>query len=795
MLLESVYRKILLEGSRDNLLLPVMQQYGINMSLSQFKQVMLRKLAMAGIRNLSLGGNFYLLGAIMYYLNGDLTENTPAIFDQNRSDNPDEWKDVFKREICIRLNALILILRNSYIDSLGSNMEQPEDFGSLPLNKLLKKYNSKINKALGITKNNKEGFLTSDTTAGQNYTYEIITSYKQCTKYQKYTDWCVTWGEQHYNGYTIEARNDAGKPAHFIIFKMNGFENVPCVKEPEKWIDDPNYAYPKPQDTYGNSLIALLQDNASPDPIYITSRWNHGDGSTVGDCEADHAYSTDEFLNIIGCDSSIFTKVYNEWATQTGAEANSNSRMEKMNYLRKFKYAQMCINNGNTVENIFGKKIKPLATGKKGRVTTALVYVTPDENSTNAYISFYDRGKIYYDDYLIKYDNMWRADCLDYFLSSYKGMDNPIMLTAGGYGKPLSIYSPKFRKFLNLGGITSFPKYDYSLANGDVNDRKYKTIGMTSSQVAIIDMEKLEPAVVADNGSPWFEDIQFMWEDSQKKSRKNKYTYLVEIYNNDYRQLLLTYDSAANEKYIFDIKTGTYSNVADATDIADGFNLETEYAGSDKRLPGHVLLTRINEEHYSWVDEVYRTTSYAYFNLATKQLLTIGGYNVFSDVKYHSNVVGVTIDKFTYGEDARYQCFYHDLKIGKDITLNGEPLLVKNFFVYLDEIGHEYADDYFRPGTLYVAIGTENGWKHCFIYNPITHSLLSHNGEYLFDTGGYEDRRKGHLIAADGSEITLTTPEKDAVKHEYAMQQAAENFKRKFATLLEQMNKYNSNLY
>jgi hypothetical protein len=73
--------------------------------------------------------------------------------------------------------------------------------------------------------------------------------------------------------------------------------------------------------------------------------------------------------------------------------------MEKMNYLRKFKYAQMCINNGNTVESIFGKKIKPLATGKKGRITTALVYLTQDENSTNAYVSFYDRGKIYYDDY------------------------------------------------------------------------------------------------------------------------------------------------------------------------------------------------------------------------------------------------------------------------------------------------------------------------------------------------------------------------------------------------------------
>ena len=112
MTLKSIYRKILLEGSRDNALIPVMQQYGIDMSLSQFKQVMLRKLTGNGLRNLSLGGNFYLLGAIMYYLNGDLTENTPEIFNPNRDENPDKWEDKFKRDVCYRLNALIYILRN-----------------------------------------------------------------------------------------------------------------------------------------------------------------------------------------------------------------------------------------------------------------------------------------------------------------------------------------------------------------------------------------------------------------------------------------------------------------------------------------------------------------------------------------------------------------------------------------------------------------------------------------------------------------------------------------------------------
>ena len=80
------------------------------------------------------------------------------------------------------------MFRNHHIDSLGTSWEQPEDFGNLPLDKLLKKYKSKIDKALGITKSKTSNVsMDNSTNAGQNYTYEVITSYEQCTKYHRYT--------------------------------------------------------------------------------------------------------------------------------------------------------------------------------------------------------------------------------------------------------------------------------------------------------------------------------------------------------------------------------------------------------------------------------------------------------------------------------------------------------------------------------------------------------------------------------------------------------------------------------
>ena len=366
-------KTLLREGARDRALeqfMPLLQKRGINMSISQLKEFLLNKFVTEGnIHNLSLESNYYLLGVARYYFNGDLTTNKRLnILYRNVTDR-------FIPEICQRLDALILILRNAYIDSVGTTWEQPEDFGTLSMQQLLRKYNSKINKALGIdTKKEKEEEpeeqqpeINNDYTAGNNYTYEILYSYEDAKKYNLATTpgaWCITYGEQHYNNYIKRNKRYGG--IHYVVFRQNGYEKIPRREERDKWKRGPE-GLPKPQDTYGNSLICVLQRNDCPEPTFITSRWNHGSGFSL---EADHAYTKEEFLNVIGCDNSVLERAYEQWKQTVGyinekkkadnSEERSVARMERLTVLRGLKYAQMLINGG---ANPFTLKVNGLKIG------------------------------------------------------------------------------------------------------------------------------------------------------------------------------------------------------------------------------------------------------------------------------------------------------------------------------------------------------------------------------------------------------------------------------------------------
>ena len=177
------------EGARDNMLavyIPLFQKRGIDVNVSKLKQFLLNKFVTeAGIRQLSERSNYYLAGVARYYFNGDLTSNTRlnALYPR--------FKDNFNHEVCERLNALIKILRLSYIDSVGTQFEQPEDFGTLSLKQLFRKYNKKINQELGIDDSNnagENGEVNNDTSAGKSYTYDILYSFEDAKKYYKYTE-------------------------------------------------------------------------------------------------------------------------------------------------------------------------------------------------------------------------------------------------------------------------------------------------------------------------------------------------------------------------------------------------------------------------------------------------------------------------------------------------------------------------------------------------------------------------------------------------------------------------------
>jgi hypothetical protein len=327
----------------------LLNKRGIDANVSQLKQFMLRKLVNeAGMHNLSLRSNFYLVGAVRYYFNGDLTDNKRLnVFFP-------KFTDRFKQDICQRLDALIGILRDSYIDSVGEKWEQPEDFGTLSIDRLLRKYRKKIDVALGITNKEVDSVQSQqpdDVSAGKKYDYEILYSYDDARKYQEPThpgSWCITYGQNHYNSYIKNLK------IHYVVFRQHGYESIPRRV-------GPGFTKQKPHDAYGNSLICVLQSNSSPEPVYITSRWNHGSTSdrTQG-TEADHAYTKEEFLNVIGCDESVLVRAYNQWKankTRKKHDENGNKRQDVKDAVRQLKYAQMRLNNGENPIDVFEKRI------------------------------------------------------------------------------------------------------------------------------------------------------------------------------------------------------------------------------------------------------------------------------------------------------------------------------------------------------------------------------------------------------------------------------------------------------
>ena len=277
---------------------------------------------------------------------------------------------------------------------MGTKFEQPEDFGTLSLDKLLKKYSKKIDKELGIeagTSKQQEVLDTSER-VGNGYTFDILYKYPDATKYYKATQpgaWCITYGEQHYNAY-IRMLN-----IHYVIFRKDGWENVPREKGPD-WTSQ------KPQDEYGSSLIAVLQSNSGWEPVYITSRWNHGYSGDYSNCEADHAFTTQEFMEKTGISQADLERIYKIWAANRVKKTNpaaSEKAKERATVTRHLKYAQMRINGGEnpmTALGVASENDSYLITGN-GKPGKSIVAYKFSIRGTGNYAVMVDRNQIIYE--------------------------------------------------------------------------------------------------------------------------------------------------------------------------------------------------------------------------------------------------------------------------------------------------------------------------------------------------------------------------------------------------------------
>ena len=93
-------------------------------------------------------------------------------------------------------------------------------------------------------------------TTNNEYRIIPINSFEEAKHYNKYTSWCVTQDDSHFNTYT-----QGGNRFYFCL--RNGFENASEVTGDTCPLDD-----------YGLSMISVLVDSIG-EPVHITTRWNH----------------------------------------------------------------------------------------------------------------------------------------------------------------------------------------------------------------------------------------------------------------------------------------------------------------------------------------------------------------------------------------------------------------------------------------------------------------------------------------------------------------------------------------
>lgn len=693
-------RKLLTEGSRDNLLrpfLPLFQERGIDANVSQLKQYLLNKfVSEAGINNLSLRSNLYLSGVARYYFNGDLTDNRKL-----NAFYPDV-KDRFKRDVCNRLNQLIEVFRNEYIDTVGTKFSVPEDFGGFTIESLFKKYGKKLRQA-------EQPEQQSPTSGSRNgkYTYEILYNYNSATKYKQYTEpgaWCITYGKQHFDSY----KRRYG--IHYVVFRMDGFESV--ERKP-----GPGFTKEKPHDLYGNSLICVLQSNDSPEPLIITSRWNHGSASDgTNGTEADKAYTKQEFLNVVGGDDSLLERIYNEWSANK-ASANSAGRKQKneqkRTVVRQFNYAQMLLNNGMTVQGLLDggilssvfpatKNVRFDTDLRVGRLKTGGESVSDNKmqwtyrasvtNDGKTFTTIMHNKKLYHEWCLLEGEVI--CNMTDKFTALWSLSVKGVYIFDNLHKRPFIVDGVgKFK------GVSSNMEYDW-----DSIQEGYGFLTSGNNAKCMVDISKMD-TVKAPNGDSWFEGIFKYGSYSTEPPAVN--------YSGDDEGLyIMTYDSSAGQYCAFSTVTRNFVPI----NSRDGFRLQVE------PLSYTSFPLSIGDE-YVMMRSVNDPRAFKYASVKNGKSLDIGGEHIFRFFKIWGDVMA----KFIPYESDTY--YVYDLKRRKMVTLpDGTPVHSKAEPSMFG--GYQTQKEYPGENVGYILIALDDPNKY-ILYNSVDGQV------YHDDVSGY----------------------------------------------------------
>ena len=627
------------ESKRDDLLLRYMEllnNNGINVNIGQVKSKLLNKFVVEGnIHNLSLRSNFYLAGVARYYFEGSLTKNKDLSLLKPESWQGQDIQDTWDVVICKKLDALINVLRNAYIDTVGTEMLEPEDLGELPLKDLLKKYNKEIKKELGVKvkKKTPEIQINTDEHVGNGYTFDIMYSHNDCKKYNAPTSpgsWCITYGQNHYDAY-VRSLN-----IHYVIFRQDGWENIQRPSDP---LSEPGFTSRKPHDIYGNSLIALLQSNTSPEPVYITSRWNHG---YEVHCEADHAYTKEEFQQITGVTDADLKRIYDIWNTFKGTKkTNSVNKKEDTFINRSLKYLQMRINAGENPEKLFYKVRNIFGSQKINKGTflcgAKISETTMGTNERLVYFLF-DSGKI-----------IFNTVCTNE--SAFSITENLLVTITLNENKHL-LYSLKHHRLLSINGVCFFRRVpdlsEYIVEEEDFNKEFYFEVKQGQNDIALFSSRTMEPLQLP-NGEYWFNLI--------KSNVSYYYGYGTRIecfvYKIEGKTTCFTiiYDNSSGEQYFyntatksfFDIKVPSeikiggnrYNRYEVTTEQSDGYTPFIDYSSYDSNY-GNIILVKYGKRD-AWYNGHYYYETSAYQILKDGKIFSIDNESWFIELSNIDN--------------------------------------------------------------------------------------------------------------------------------------------------------------
>lgn len=775
---------ILNESGRDELLLPfleILKSKGIDCKLGDLKRYLLKHFVEDGnFRNLSLGSNFYLAGVARYYFNGDLTQNKDlAVFDETN-----QTKDIWNEDICKRLNALILILRNSVVDSVGETFEQPEDFGDLPIAKLLRKYGAKINKELGVELPKKEKVDTLDRSenVGNGYTFDILYSQNDATKYYAPTQpgaWCITYALNHYNYY----KNHLG--IHYVIFKKDGWENVPRQKGPD-WTPR------KPQDEYGCSLIALLQSNKNGEPVYITSRWNHGyeDGTH---CEADHAFTKEEFFAKTGVNDADLQRIFAIWkkdisghTSRTGQ--NPEDRAKKLYNLRDLKYRQMRINGGENPDSVMvtipremtdkeqmqvyikSHKFTIIGNGKPNK---SIIDYTIEIEGVSYHV-LVDKGRILFESLVpsteYKREDNWIAT---YEYTDRMSSDNTRrvsncywlhnMIVIRLKGDKYKLYDIRRHQFLDVGGVTTF-KYLDNTRDWQSEGAVFYELKLTNRQMALVDINTNTPLKLP-NGQYWFEELRY-------DGSHNYFGREVkpEFVKGDVTYLTIIYDSSAREVFFYNMLAKRFENL----DISH-FNNINNISVHSLGLNDPTIMMVFND---GYLDSLRQG-----FIFKDGKKMAIGNIEYFNKIGISkSGYIFLTLNKENLPPDSDTSVSGVEMHGEKDIcwveneqsfiTLNGEPFrfanveyarniysakIAKLFFFRRDyDLNGNYNDD---NRYIYSIFSKQH---NAFLINPDTKDIT-----FKLGARGCQSKKEEFIELYNGNNLVKTYQVNDLIDQGY----------------------------